>query len=353
MEYPIIGAKVLVEISNLFSPFKFAVLNDDVLGVITADRLPGIGGVLGREPEMIELATTAKMNGDSFFWKHRATLSGSPDLQMFASMVGLFGPMIDKVDDVTGSSFRVSTRIIFKDYYTEVYNTRLYAWPGAVASQLLFNAADEYAFGTYLPLVFNRELHLQPKEVIVSIDMVDSLLVGHITKIKADTLVVAGDVLPVEVLLKVGLSEEKPVKFELAIPDTFPPGVYKIEVSPGDMIFGEPMSEGEFEKVWPDTNISFEPTLEELFRRVNSEDKKTILQIRFNLQSLDIPDKLDHPVYPPPTPHPGFGIEKQGAEMESDMPMAMVIPLPITIAQPTGFVITGSRAKGVRLKNKK
>ncbi|MFY9493332.1 MAG: SpoIVB peptidase S55 domain-containing protein [Minisyncoccia bacterium] len=354
VEYPIIGAKVLVEISNLFSPFKFAVLNSDILGVITADRLPGIGGALGREPEMIELATTAKMNGENFLWKHRLTESGPPDLQAFAGMVGLFGPMVNRVDDVTGSSFRVSTRIIFKDYYTEVYNTRLYAWPGRVASELLFTAADEYAFGTYLPLVFNRELPLQPKEVIVTIEMVDSLLVGQIAKVKADTLATAGDVLPVGVMLKVGLLEERWVNFEIALPDTFPPGVYNIEVGPGDMIYGEPFPEGEFERVWPDTNISYEPTLEELLQQINSEDKKTILQVRLNLRSPDVPDEPVYPVYPPPpTPYPGLGTEKQYGEMESDTPEAMVIPPPIAVTQPTGLVITGSRARGIRLKNKK
>lgn len=350
VEYPIIGAKVLVEISNLFSPFKFAILNSDILGVITADRLPGIGGDLSRKPEMIELFSKAKINDKVFSWEHRLTRSGPPDLQAFASLLGFFGPVINRVDDVVGSSFRVSTRIIFKNYYTEVYNTRLYAWPGIIASSLLFMAADEYAFGTYLPLVTNRELPLEAKEIIISIEMVDSLLVGQIIKIKADTLATAGDILPVGVMLKVGLLGERWVNFEIALPDTLPPGVYNIEVSSSDMVYGEPVPEGEFERVWPDTNVSLEPTLEELFQRVNQEDKKTVLQVRFSLRSPDMP--TSYPTYPP-APHPGSATEKQYGEMDNNMPPAMVIPPPIITSQPTGLVITGFRMKGVRVKSRK
>ena len=272
--------------------------------------------------------------------------------------MSVFIPVLNRNDDVANKySFRVDTKITTDFSDIEIKNSRLYSAYDSPASEVLFGAIDEY-FSSHGRLLTNPYQKLQIKDVTVSVKMVDSLLIGMITKIHSDTSVFAGDVLKVGVNLRVNRTEDREVEFNVAIPDTFPVGIYSINVGPKREVrwFMEfnGMSDPVSNALLPDTSMS-DMSMDEFLKDVNAEDEKTILGVAVSFVSSPVPDKrdLDTTKF--------AGLDSLSVRPDSvglppnllGMPdMGITIPDNMVLYQSTGLVLQGSRTMQFRVKSK-
>ena len=102
--FPIIEAKVLGEISNLYAPFKFATLNPTVRGIITEDRLPAIRGVLEEEPELVPIRSRYTFpSGSELELTHRMPTVGLDSYTTLGIATSAsFSPLYNRVDNDPG-----------------------------------------------------------------------------------------------------------------------------------------------------------------------------------------------------------------------------------------------------------
>ena len=356
---PIVDAYVIAEISNLFAAFKFFSLGENIRGELTADRLPGVGGVLGQIPNMLPVTVTVDIpNFGIKTFKHSVARGLPAGFETELSAMSVFIPVLNRNDNVANKySFRVDTKITTDFSDIEIKNSRLYSAYDSPASEVLFGAIDEY-FSSHGRLLTNPYQKLQIKDVTVSVKMVDSLLIGMITKIHSDTSVFAGDVLKVGVNLRVNRTEDREVEFNVAIPDTFPVGIYSINVGPKREVrwFMEfnGMSDPVSNALLPDTSMS-DMSMDEFLKDVNAEDEKTILGVAVSFVSSPVPDKrdLDTTKF--------AGLDSLSVRPDSvglppnllGMPdMGITIPDNMVLYQSTGLVLQGSRTMQFRVKSK-
>ncbi|MDP3764269.1 MAG: hypothetical protein Q8Q95_01470 [bacterium] len=274
---PIIGAEVLGEISNLNSPFKFATLGNKVLGTILYDRMPGVGGVIGQEPDMIPLVFSASIFGEkAFSMNHRMARTQLSGFGLFnqAIMTGvtLLSPLANRLDNSTGKSLKVRTEASFTNSDLKVERERIYAFPNSGVIDVLGEALFDFVFSVYLNSVANGYANLEFRSIQMSVDVVDDALFAMPIALEADSVVTAGSDLSVKFSLRVGGSKDADFNVIVAVPDTFAAGIYSLTV-------GSLYSLGK-DADYDDTPSSVEfGNLQDVFDFMNGPEPKAILKV--------------------------------------------------------------------------
>ena len=100
----------------------------------------------------------------------------------------------------------------------------------------------------------------------------------------ADTVISPGDMLAVTAALRVGRRIDRVIELTLSVPDTFPAGVYRLEAGSAATL-AEDVAGGDgppplFGLFGPSDGFGSEETLDDVFGRVNGEDKNVVLKAR-------------------------------------------------------------------------
>ena len=288
---PIIGTRILAEISGLDSPYKFFTLDNRILGTITVDRAPGIGGFIGAGPEMAPLTLDLSLSdGEEIHLEHQMAQKGVGVVdQIFLSASALFSPVVSRIDDQQHQSVRVRTEISFlgQSNTYSIDNERLFSSMERLWVLLSWDVVDRY-MSTIWPILAHQDEELTIASAHVSIAIVDSALYGRLDSVLVDTVALIGDRLDMIAKLRVSRREDRDVPISIAIPDTFIAGTY-------ELLVGSAMD------VKKDSE-SYEPeSVDDLIALFNRNDKQVVLKalLRFCEAEPDtfvseVTDSLDY-----------------------------------------------------------
>ena len=140
---PIIETKVLGEISNLQTPYKYASLNPTVRGTLTEDRIPAVRGILNEAPGLVPIrsAYTLPSIGEVEFLHTMPTVGVSLDVSIDLVVGAFFIPLFNRMEPHPNRSIRVSADVSFDGTDSTLSRTRLYASPEGRPGSLI-----RYAF---------------------------------------------------------------------------------------------------------------------------------------------------------------------------------------------------------------
>lgn len=282
---PIIEAKVLGEISNLQAPFKFATLNPTVRGTLTEDRIPAVRGILDEGPELVSIRSVyAFPSGGEVELLHRMpTVGVSTDRSVDLVAGAFFRPLSNRVELDPDHSIRVSVDVSFDGTDSTLSRARLYALPEGRLGALVRIALSDVS-SALSRLMKRDDYALQVTDAGVHVEVIDEPRYARVFEVSADSVISPGDTLAVSTLLRVGRRIDREIELALAVPVSFPAGVYVLEA--GSAAAGD--------------RFPRDPTLDEVFEWVNSEDRNTVLEARLT---------FDMPLGPPggQRPPPGRG----------------------------------------------
>lgn len=323
---PIIEAVVLGEISNLQAPVKFATLNPTVRGTLTEDRIPAVRGILGEGPELVPIrsAYSFPSGGEVELLHTMPTVGVSPDKSVDLVARAFFRPLTNRVELDPDHSIRVAANVSFDVTDSTLSRTRLYASPeGRLGSLIRFAFSD---MSSALSTLMTRDDYvLQVTDAGVHVEVIAEPRYARVFEVSADSVISPGDTLAVTTLLRVGRRIDREIELALAVPGSFPAGVYLIEAGSaaalGDAAGGPGF--GRFPR---------DETLEEAFDRVNSEDDNVLLRARLT---------FDMPLGPPGGQRPpsgrGGGIRPSVSVQEGvDLVLRGSESLSIKVVVPTG-----------------
>ena len=294
VEFPIIEAKVLGEISNLFAPFKFATLNPTVRGTLTEDRLPAVRGVLGEGPELVPVKSKYTFpSGSELELTHRMPADGldsytALDLVTYAS----FNPLYNRVENDPGHSLRATATVSFTGTDSVLARTRLYAEPDGRILNLIGSASGDLSFALF-ELMGRNDYALQVSESEVHLEMIPEPRFAQVVEVSADTVASLGGTLAITASLRVGRRSDREIELELAIPDTLPPGFYDLEVGSAASL-----GDGPGNGFGDDFGFGFgsddgEETLDDVFARLNGADENVVLKARMTFSMPPEPPELN------------------------------------------------------------
>ena len=275
---PIIEAVVLGEISNLHAPFKFVTLNPTVRGTLTEDRLPAVRGILDEGPDLVSIRSVyAFPSGGEVELLHRMpTVGVSPDVSVDLVAVAFFRPLSSRVERDPGHSIRVTEDISFDGTDSTLARTRLYASPEGRLRWLIRDALADLST-TLSRLMLRDDIALQVADAGVHVDVIAEPRFAKIVDATADTVIAPGDSLAVTAALRVGRRIDRELELTLAVPGTFPAGIYTLEV--GSVATFEGAGGTPFFGRFGDE------TLDEAFTAANAEDKNVLLMARLTFDS--------------------------------------------------------------------
>ena len=317
-ELPIIEAKVLGEVSNLSSAFKFGTLNPTVRGTLTEDRLPAVRGVLDREPDLVPIKSVYTFpSGSELELVHRMAVGISPYASLDLVGSAFFAPLANRVDNDPEHSIRVTTDIAFAGSDSTLTRSRLYSSPSGRLLASISNAYDDLSFALE-ELVTRYDYAVYVREAEVQVEVIPETRFAAVAQVTADSVITLGNTLDITTLLRVGRTEDREVELALGVPDTLFPGFYQLEVGsaatlgPDALVFGPP-------PFGPPT----EESLDDVFARLNKPDENVLLTARLTFVA---------PFPPPPPELPpegkgegegdpkgeGNGDESDGDESEGD-----------------------------------
>ena len=283
VELPIIEAKVLGEVSNLSSPFKFATLNPTVRGTLTEDRLPAVRGVLGEEPDLVPIKSVyTSPSGGTVELTHRMPARIDPYTALDLVARAIFFPLANRVDNDPDHSIRVATDIAFVGSDSTLTRSRLYSTLDGRLVDSIFNAYGDVS-DALAALMTRTDYVLQVHEAEVQVEVIPETRFATVAKVLADSVVRLGSTLHVTTALRVGRTEDREVELALSVPDTLPPGLYQLEVGSvaalGDDASGD---DGSFLGLMSVGNFGgeSEETLDDVFARLNKPDENVLLQAR-------------------------------------------------------------------------
>ena len=282
VELPIIEAQVLGEMSNTASPFKFATLNPTVRGTLTEDRLPGVRGVLGEEPELAPIRSVYTFSSGSVLEStHRLATVGLPPFSLARlAAAAFFGPLSSRVENEPNHSLRVRTHISFVGTDSILARSRLYATSdGGLSSSI--ESAQFDLLEIIQQLMTRDDYALQMREAEIHVDVVPESRFAKVVAVAADTVVRAGSSLTVTTSLRVGRRSDQNIELALSVPDTLPVGAYQLEVGSAATLSGDP-AEGFSSRPLsgPLGVTTSDETLDELFARLNETDQNVLLSAR-------------------------------------------------------------------------
>ena len=266
---PIIEAKVLGEISNLQAPFKFATLNPTVRGTLTEDRIPAVRGILDEGPELVSIRSVyAFPSGGEVELLHRMpTVGVSTDRSIDLVAGAFFRPLSNRVELDPDHSIRVTVDVSFDGTDSTLSRTRLYASPEGRLGSLIRIAFSDVS-SSLSRLMTRDDYALQVTDAGVHVEVIAEPRYARVFDVSADSVISPGDTLAVSALLRVGRRIDREVELALAVPDSFPAGVYLLEA--GSAAAGD--------------RFPRDPTLDEVFERVNSKDDNVVLKARLTFQ---------------------------------------------------------------------
>ena len=280
---PIIEARVLGEISNVFAPFKFATLNPTVRGTLTEDRLPGVRGVLDDGPDLVPIKSVYTFpSGGVVELLHRMPTVGVSTNRSIALVVSaFFTPLSNRVEQDPDHSIRVTADISFDVTDSTLTRTRLYASPEGRLGSLVRNAGSDLS-SSLADLMTRDDYALQVTDAGVHVEVIAEPRFARIVEVTADTVISPGDMLAVTAALRVGRRIDRVIELTLSVPDTFPAGVYRLEAGSAATL-GEDVAGGDgppplFGLFGPSDGFGSEETLDDVFGRVNGEDKNVVLK---------------------------------------------------------------------------
>ena len=246
VELPIIEAKVLGEISNLFAPFKFATLNPTVRGTLTEDRLPAVRGVLDQEPDLVPIKSVYTFpSGSELELAHRMAVGISPYASLDLVANAFFYPLTNRVDNDPEHSIRVTTDISFAGTDSTLTRSRLYSSSGGRLLASIFNAYDDVSFAL-VELMTRDDYAVYVREAEVQVEVIPETRFATVGQVTADSVISLGSTLNITTALRVGRTEDREVELALSVPDTLWPGFYQLEVGsastlgPDELLFGPP-----------------------------------------------------------------------------------------------------------------
>ena len=276
VEYPIIEAVILGEVTNARAPYKFPTLNPNVRGVILQDRKPGIRGELGRFPELIPIDSEYVFPTETIRLTHEtpAFVAGLPIIANVVS-TAFFDPLTNRIENTAGHAIKVDIEISFAETEHTISRSRLLASPEGRLVTLIIEARGSLGF--VLGELLNRDdYQLSVKSAATRVEVIPEHRYARIMGLSTKATATPGEELEVTVDLRVGRTENKDLSVLLTIPESLERGVYSITVSSAEV-----EDDGLFGDVGP---ISITPgdgpteTLEDAFEKVNEIDGNVILQ---------------------------------------------------------------------------
>ena len=298
VELPIIEAKVLGEVSNLFAPFKYATLNPTVRGILTEDRLPAVRGVLDEEPELVPIkGVYTSPSGGTVELTHRMPPRIDPYTALDLVAMAIFYPLANRVDNDPDHSIRVATDISFVGSDSTLARSRLYSTLDGRLVDSIFNAYGDVS-AALAALMTRNDYVLQVREAEVQVEVIPETRFATVAKVTADSIVSLGSTLHVTTALRVRGTEDREVELALSVPDTLPPGLYQLEVGSvavlGDDVSGD---DGSFLGLISVGNFGgeSEETLDDVFARLNKPDENVLLQARLTFVAPAEEEGFDAP----------------------------------------------------------
>ena len=164
-------------------------------------------------------------------------------------------------------------------------------------------------------------------------------------EVTADTVAGLGSTLTISTSLRVGRRLDRKSGWRLAIPDTIPPGFYRLEVaSAANLVDGR----GRGFRVLRTAGIRFSETRESsrmFFVRLNEPDENIVLKARLTFSAPPPPPEIPEGEAPSDVPDTGLGdIPFFG---DSFLPMA---PLPtVSTEEEVGLYIEGTQSIEIQL----
>ena len=309
VELPIIEAKVLGEISNLFAPFKFATLNPTVRGTLTEDRLPAVRGVLDEDPELVPIKSVYTFpSGSTVELTHRMAVGLGPYTSLDLVSNAFFYPLANRVDNDPDYSIRVTTDISFAGTHSTLARSRLYSSPGGRLLASIFNAYGDVSSAlAELMTRYDYALHVRAAEVHV--EMIPETRFATVAKVTANAVVTLGNTLDITTSLRVGRRINREVELALSVPDTLPPGFYQLEVGSAALLGDDALLFG------PPPGPPGEETLDDVFARLNKPDENVLLKARLTFVAPPLPEA---PPEPPPELEGGEGEPEGEGEGEPE-----------------------------------
>ena len=295
---PIIEAKVLGAVSNLFAPYKFATLNPTVRGTVTEDRLPAVRGILDAEPELVPVKSVyAFPAGSELELTHRAAVGLDPFTSLDLVATAFFRPLTNRVDNDPDHSIRVATDISFVGTDSTLTRSRLYAAPDGRLLDAIFSAYNDVSFALS-ELMTRDDYAMQIREAEARVELIPENRFAVVAEVAADTVVSLGSTLDITASLRVGRTSDRAVELALSVPDTLPAGFYQLEVGSAATL-GEDISWGTEPVRFP---FGGEETLAAVFARLNKPDENVRLKARLTFVSPPIPpegEDVELPEFPP------------------------------------------------------
>jgi hypothetical protein len=277
---PIVGARIVAEMSDSFSPWRYFTLGKSVMGSIDLDRMAGTGGTLNAMPHLIDLVLEAELPGqENLSMLHQMPLEGvAIGDQAYNSSAALFSPIQNRMDFAPGYSVRTRARIAFEETGRVVEQRRIFSRKGAAAQEVLWDASSGYE-SLFFDLFNHEYLELTPRRVELHAEVVDSLLIGRIRDVEVSPLLEAGAGFEVRVHLDIGDGREEVIEMNLVMPEDFVAGSYQLEVGSGwDLMEYEDDDGGD-------------ETIEELLDRLEAVEPSNMLKVRLWLMEQIIEDE--------------------------------------------------------------
>ncbi len=284
VELPIIEAKVIGEVSNLSSAFKYGTLNPTVRGTLTEDRLPAVRGVLDEEPDLVPIKSVyAFPSGSELELTHRMAVGISPYASLDLVSTAFFYPLVNRVDNDPDHSIRVTTDIAFTGSDSTLTRSRLYSSPGGRLLASIYEAYGDVSFALE-ELMTRDDYAVYVREAAVQVEVIPGTRFATLGQVTADSVVSLGSALNITTGLRVGRTEDREVELALSVPDTLWPGFYQLEVGsaatlgPDELLFAPP-------QYGPPT----EESLDDVFARLNKPDENVLLKARLAFVAPPLP----------------------------------------------------------------
>ena len=334
---PIIEAKVLGEVSNLSSPFKYATMNPTVRGTLTEDRLPAVRGLLDEEPALVPIRSVyAFPAGSTVEFTHRMATGIDPYSASDLVSSAFFSPLFSRIDNDPDHSIRVTTDISFIGSDSRLARSRLYASPGGQLGFLVFAAYDEVGFAL-AELMTRNDYALEVRAAEVQVEIIPETRFASVTEVAADTIISLGSTLDITTLLRVGRVRDRQIELALSVPDTLPVGSYQLRVGAAASSADDALSFDSSESL---SSAEGAETLDDVFARLNKPDDKVRLEARLTFVSPPAPEGGEEdgefddffggfdPFSPPPPPASIATQEDVGLLLEGSQTLAIEVVAP-------------------------
>lgn len=124
--------------------------------------------------------------------------------------------------------------------------TRLYAGPDGRLFSLIGAASGDLSL-VLSELMMRNDYALRVRDAEVRIEMIPEPGFAQVVEVTADPVAGLGSTLAISASLRVGRRDDRKIELELALPDTIPPGRYRLEVASAASLADD--TEGDF-GVW-------------------------------------------------------------------------------------------------------